>query len=217
MFMSFTNTVPPGVPSLFHSSTPVAPSFAEKYSSLPRTASLRGRELAPSLMSFTRTVPACVPSLFHSSTPVTPSSAEKNQVPLTKANSVGRGVPLAPGKEFPVGLMSFTRTVPVSVPSVFHSSMPLIPSSAANSMMLEVAGAEPALLAPPPQPANADTSARALVTLHNGPIKLSSRWIMAPTFHPRDRSRPSLHLRPPFEEILPARASIPGSDRPRSH
>jgi len=57
---------------------------------------------------------------------------------------------------------------------------------------------ELALLAPPPHPANAkaDASARALVTLHRGPIECSSRWIMVPTFHPRDRPRLSLQLRP---------------------
>src|SRR6266853_1551573 len=176
-----TRTVPAPVPSVFHSSRPIRPSSAEKYRALPRTVNSRGEETA----AVTRTVvPDCVPSLFHSSGPV-PSSAEKNQAPLKKTNSEGKR-PLPPGKECPVGLMSFTKTVPVAVPSLFHSSMPVMPSLAANSMMLGAAGAELALLAPPPHPAkaNADASTRALVALHNGPIGFSSRWIMAPTFHP---------------------------------
>jgi hypothetical protein len=181
--------------SVFHSSRPVTLSSAEKYKALLNAVKPLGEELAPAvgLMSFTRTVPASVPSLFHSSVPVMPSSAENNQAPLKKANSVGKGVPLAPGKEFPAVLMSFTRAVPVPVPSVFHSSKPLTLSSAANSMRLRAggggggAGGAAFVCAPPPeQPANpnADASASALVALHNGPIRFSSRWIMAPALHP---------------------------------
>ncbi len=82
--------------------------------------------------------------------------------------------------------MSFTKLVPVALPSVFHSSMPVAPSSAANSMRLRVGGAAFDWAPPPPQPAsaNTDANARAPVALHIGPIKFSSRWIMAPTFHP---------------------------------
>src|SRR6266853_550229 len=188
--MSITCTVPVSVPSVFHSSRPVTPSSAEKYRALLNTVKPLGEELAPAavwLMSFTRRVPPGVPSLFHSSVPLTPSSAEKNQAPLKKANSVGKGVPLAPGKEFPLVLMSFTRVVPVPVPSVLHNSMPVVPSLAANSMRLGAGAFDWA--PPPPQPAsaNADAHARAPVALHNGPIGFSSRWIMAPTFHPSDR------------------------------
>src|SRR6266853_1948211 len=132
MLMSVTRAVPPGVPSVFHSSRPATPSSAAKYKALLNTVKPLGEELAPAavwLMSFTRRVPPGVPSLFHSSVPLTPSSAEKNQAPLKKANSVGKGVPLAPGKEFPLVLMSFTRVVPVPVPSVLHNSMPVVPRS----------------------------------------------------------------------------------------
>src|SRR6266568_2930643 len=166
-----TRTVPAPVPSVFHSSRPLRPPSAEKYRALPRTVNSRGEETT----AVTRTV-APVPSLFHSSGPV-PSSAEKNHAPLKKTNSEGKR-PLPPGKEFPAPrLMSFTKLVPFAVPSVFHSSMPRPPSLAARSMML----GELALLAPPPHPAspNADASARALAALHNGPIRFSSRWIMA--------------------------------------
>src|SRR6266513_1236524 len=198
--MSFTCTVLP-VTSVFHSSRPLT-SSAEKYNALPRTVNSRGEETA----AVTRTV--TVPSLFHSSGPV-PLSAEKNQAPLKKTNSEGEVVPPAPGKEFPARrLMSFTKLVPFAVPSVFHSSMPLTPSLAARSMMLGAL----APLAPPPHPASAkaDASTRALVTLHSGPIKLSSRWIMVPTFHPRDRPRLSLRPRPsPSRDILLASGPIP--------
>src|SRR2546429_763537 len=181
--MSFTCTVPPTVPSVLHSSRPLPPSSAEKYKALLSTVKPLGEELALGfglmLMSFTCTVPRSVPSLFHNSTPLTPSSAEKNQVPLRKANSVGRGVPLAPGKECRVAvvLMSFTRAVRASVPSLFHSSMPLTPSSAANNIELRAGGAALDWAPPPEQPdkPNADASARALAALHNGLISFSSR------------------------------------------
>src|SRR6266487_2262416 len=183
--MSITSRVPPGVPSVFHSSRPLPPSSAEKYKALLNTVKPLGEELAPELvelMSFTCTVPPGVPSLFHSSVPLMPSSAEKNHAPLKKTNSEGKR-PLPPGKEFPAPrLMSFTKLVPFAVPSVFHSSMPPPPSLAAN----RVDGAAFDWAPPPPQPAsaNADANARAPVALHNGPINFSSRWIMAPTFHP---------------------------------
>src|SRR5205809_689676 len=199
--MSVTRTVLP-VTSVFHSSKPVPPSLAEKYKALPRTVNSRGEETAAV------TSIACVPSLFHSLGPV-PSSAEKNQKPLKKTNSEGKGVPPPPGKEFPAPrLMSFTKLVPFAVPSVFHSSKPVAASLAARSMMLS----ELALLAPPPHPAspNADASARALVTLHSGPIKLSSRCIMAPTFHPRDRPQaPAV----PSMQILPLAGVFSGLDQ----
>src|SRR5258708_3969025 len=68
-------------------------------------------------MSFTCTVLPLL-SVFHNSRPVTPSSAEKSNALFKTAKALG--VELAPG----LGLMSFTRTVPLSVPSVFHSSTP---------------------------------------------------------------------------------------------
>src|SRR2546425_3238930 len=83
-------------------------------------------------MSGARTVPAAFPSLFHSSrpaggekrsvSPLGPSSAEKNRVPLTLVKLVGN--------EPPIGLISFTSTVPPAVPSLLHNSIPRLPSSA---------------------------------------------------------------------------------------
>src|SRR5712672_1011767 len=242
--MSFTCTVPPSVPSVFHSSTPVPPSLAEKYNALLNTVKPLGEEPAPELglMSFTRTVPASVPSLFHSSGPVTPSSAEKNQAPLKKTNSEGKRVPPSPGKEWSVAvvLMSFTRTVPVPVPSVFHSSIPLTPSLAARTKKVGAgtgveltlpappleqpktlfgggggAGAELALLlAPPPQPAspNADARARALVARYNSLTRLSRRIIGAPCLRP---AASTCNSRGPDRGILRADVRSPRFDKPR--
>src|SRR5258706_5566692 len=153
--MSFTRTVPPSVPSVFHSSTPVLPSLAAKYNAVLNTVKPLGEEPAPGLglMSFTRTVPASVPSLFHSSGPVTPSSAEKNQAPLRKTNSEGKRVPPSPGKEWSVAvlLMSFTSAVPAAGPSGFPSSLPLAPALAARRKKVGAGtGVELTLLPPPP-------------------------------------------------------------------
>ena len=76
--MSFTNTVPVAVPSLFHNSRPLVPSSAEKKSVPPMPVRFSGAEpMLPLRMSFTSTVPAAVPLLAHSSAPPTPSSAVK--------------------------------------------------------------------------------------------------------------------------------------------
>src|SRR5690348_16688465 len=53
----------------------------------------------------------------HSSTPWLPSLAAKNSVPLTFVRLLGREL-AAPGK------MSLSRTVPVEVPLLCHSSRP---------------------------------------------------------------------------------------------
>src|SRR6266571_17747 len=132
----FTSCVPLLVPSVFQSSTP---SLAEKYSAplapsfVPlKTVNPTGAELpAPVLMSFTSTVPASVPLVFQSSMPVAaPPSARKYSAPLAPSL-----IPLKTvkpkGEELPAPvLMSFTRTVPASVPLVFQSSAPELPSLA---------------------------------------------------------------------------------------
>ena len=76
-------------------------------------------------MTFSRMVPAVVPSLLQSPW-LTPSSARKNSMPPARVSSVGYELPEP-------GLMSLTRTVPAGVPSVFHSSTPLVPSSAVKN------------------------------------------------------------------------------------
>src|SRR5215203_3283890 len=146
--MFLTSLVPLLVPSVFHSSTPCLPSFAEKNIVSPTTYSFStsalrvrasplslGLELPLTvLMSLTSVVPFSVPSLFHSSTPCLPSSAAKNTcLPITVTVS-GWLQPLgmphslwsqrAPGGES--GLMSLTSLVPLSVPSLFHSSSPYL-------------------------------------------------------------------------------------------
>src|SRR3954453_14595480 len=67
-------------------------------------------------------VPSGVPSLRHSCL-VEPSVAWNRATPLTGTMKAGLEAP-APA------LMSLTRTVPAAVPSLFHSSAPLEPSSA---------------------------------------------------------------------------------------
>ena len=69
--MSFTRTVPSGVPSLLQSSWPVISSVARK-NKIPFAAVRScGTELSlPGLMSFTSLVPVAVPSLLQSSHPV---------------------------------------------------------------------------------------------------------------------------------------------------
>src|SRR5690349_9406259 len=100
-------------------------------------------------MSLTRAVPFAVPSLFHSSLPWAPSSAAKNSVPPTAVRSVGAelfGWDGPPGKEELPGQMSLTITVPLAVPSLFHSSRPWAPSSAVKNRVpltaVRLAGAE---------------------------------------------------------------------------
>src|SRR5439155_1025445 len=87
----------------------------------------------PGLMSVSRAVPAPVPSLFHSSSPCAGSLAKKKRVPFTFVRSPGSESLAVGSGSMGLGLMSFTRTVPSGVPSVFQSSRPVIPSSAAKN------------------------------------------------------------------------------------
>ena len=77
--MSLTIVVPAAVPSVFHSSRPVAGRIGgEEQRSAGETVSSVGLESAdPARMSFTIVVPAWVPSDFQSSTPSVPSVAVK--------------------------------------------------------------------------------------------------------------------------------------------
>jgi len=61
-------------------------------------------------------VPASVPSDVQSFSPESPSSALKYKPPLNSVSDSGKDPKLA-------GSMSFTNTVPSSVPSVFHNSV----------------------------------------------------------------------------------------------
>src|SRR6266853_1246318 len=110
------------------------PSSAAKYNALLNTVKPLGEELAPvvGLMSVTRTVPVPVRSVCHTSTPWTPSSPAKYRALLNTVKPYGeehKGTWIPPMNPEP-GAMSFTCTVPPSVPSVLHSSRPLPPSSA---------------------------------------------------------------------------------------
>src|SRR5205814_1887732 len=82
--MSFTITVPPLLPSLFHNSLPLVASYAVKYKVLFKTLREEGPDpFMPLRISFTSTVPVSVPSLFHNSFPLVASHARKNKVPFT--------------------------------------------------------------------------------------------------------------------------------------
>src|SRR5207302_8693238 len=65
-------------------------------------------------------------SLAPLSTHATPTSAETYKSLWNTLKPLGEELASV------VGLMSFTRTVPVPVPSVFHNSTPWTPSSAAK-------------------------------------------------------------------------------------
>ena len=69
-------------------------------------------------MSITREVDSSLPLVFHNSRPAAASRAVKKSVPFTPVRSSGEAEALP-------GLMSRTRTVPATVPSVIHSSHPL--------------------------------------------------------------------------------------------
>src|SRR5258708_35432616 len=172
--MSFTCTVPPGVPSLFHSSGPVTPSSAGKNQAPLRKTNSEGKRVPPSpgkewsvavvLMSFTSVVPAAVPSVFHSSIPLAPSLAARRR-------KVGAGT----GVELTL----------------------LLPPLAQPRTLLgggggAVAGAALPLLAPPPRPVrpNADASARALVARYNGLTRLSRRINCGGPLPPDPRASP---------------------------
>ena len=62
-----------------------------------------------------------MPVTDHNSCPWTPSSATKKSVPFTLVSLWGSESPLP-------GTISFTRTVPAIVPSLFHSSLSLDPN-----------------------------------------------------------------------------------------
>src|SRR5215217_488351 len=95
-------------------------------------------------MFLTSLVPLLVPSLFHSSTPCLPSFAVKNIVLPTSVMSSAHGLPALLFSPFhasvaaagAAGLMFLTSLVPLLVPSLFHSSTPCLPSSAAKNTCL---------------------------------------------------------------------------------
>ena len=80
-------------------------------------------------MFLTMAVPASVPSVAHSSWPLVPSFAEKYILSLKMVQKSTLANPLKAPLPDP-GHMSLTMAVPASVPSVAHSSLPLVPSSA---------------------------------------------------------------------------------------
>ena len=116
-----------------HNSRPYIGKVATKKIFVPKTSQVFGTELAlPGLMSRIMNVPDSVPSLCHGSAPWMPSFAMKKIVSPKAGNW---WIPLLMAHMSLVSLpfqISLTITVPDSVPSLFHSSIPWVPSSARN-------------------------------------------------------------------------------------
>src|SRR5438067_348903 len=87
---SVTKVVPPAVPSLLHSSTPLVPSLALK-KRVPFTfvRYFGSQPTLPGRMSLTSIVLAAVPSVLHSSEPLTPSLATKKALFPTSVIEAG--------------------------------------------------------------------------------------------------------------------------------
>src|SRR5688500_8822865 len=109
---SSTSTVPPGVPSVFHSSLPLAPSLALS-SSVPLTGPRITKWNA--VKSRTLVVPAAVPSLTSSVWNCSRPCTSRNNFPLATTSCV------TPTRCPATVRMSFTSCVPASVPSVRQS------------------------------------------------------------------------------------------------
>ena len=122
------------VGSKAHNSRPYNSNWATKKTFVPKTSQVFGTELPlPGLMSRIMNVPDSVPSLCHGSAPWMPSFAMKKIV-LPKAWNCWIPLPfVAHGLLVSLPFqISLTITVPDSVPSLFHSSIPWVPSSARN-------------------------------------------------------------------------------------
>src|SRR5262249_4238121 len=135
---------------LFHSSTPCWPSSTVNIS-VPLTFVSEPGDPEYRLLgwkSLTSTVPAAVPSLFHRSRELSKDGVPftfvcettKYSVSLPLVNAAG---PVATGW----GLPSLTRVVPAAVPSPFHNSEPVVPSSAVKNSVpfttVRLLGSEP--------------------------------------------------------------------------
>jgi hypothetical protein len=109
------------VPSLVHSAPDVK--IPDEKNTLPFTAVSSERSWS-GLLNFT--VPALVPSLFQSSELASSSKfAVKKTVPFALVSEPG-------DEEADPAVMSFTSTVPASVPSLLQSSLPFTGSVAAK-------------------------------------------------------------------------------------
>src|SRR5262245_14716456 len=137
--MSLTWTVPPDVPSLFHSSVLLIPCVAAK-NSVPFTSSRPdGEELAPAgLISLTMVTFRVAPSTFHSSRPCPPLAALKYSELLDFVSSAAAEKTL----------VEVRIVVPPPVPLLVQTERPVPSSAIKNSVPLKSvssAGSEEAL------------------------------------------------------------------------
>ena len=133
--MSLTRTVPAAVPSLFHSSHPCVPSLAAK-NSVPLTfvRLLGGRAVAARVDVLDQGGAGGRAVALPQLAAVRPVVGREEQRAV-HVRQAGRGTE----PWHAAGLMSLTRAVPAAVPSLFHSSCPCVPSSAAkNSVAVDV-------------------------------------------------------------------------------
>ena len=85
----------------------------------------------PGVKSINNAVPAAVPSVFHNSLPCIPSSAEKITILSVAVIAVLETMLFALYPEEVICvLISLTIIVPEAVPSLFHNSVPWVPSLA---------------------------------------------------------------------------------------
>ncbi len=119
------------MPSLFHNSEPLLPSLAWKYNVPFTFVKERGAALLARLdvadQDGSRAGAVALPQLITAA----PSVARKYNV--RSRSSKNTGLPLlAPAR------MSWTRTVPALVPSLFHNSVPMLPSLAMKYNVVHV-------------------------------------------------------------------------------
>jgi hypothetical protein len=143
--------------------------------------------------------------LFQSSVPLAPSLAAKYVVPARSPNE-------AEESESPVpAVRSFTGTVPAAVPSLFHSSRPIVSSSAAKRARLPVptngAGIEPVA---PAKTSCSRTVPAAVPSLVQGSTPL------VPSLAPKNSRLPTAVNPEPEANRSPSRQDVLHQRRPRA-
>ena len=118
--MSFTRIVPAKVPSLFHSSSPLTPSVAPKVNGAADIRQIVEAGATGSAADIPDANGAGLGAIaFPKLVAVVPGRQPRN-IASHSRSSKKRGFEPVPAA------ISLTRTVPASVPSLFHSSLPLV-------------------------------------------------------------------------------------------